>query len=374
MPAHTSIVTLLPCGEGFGPQKTGAIGLVVRDFVGHSKFQKHHTVYGSEPVPAFSECAYQPVQLSPWPLFRRSYRYVMGARSRFNQGVPHLIELHNRAIYVPWIRRSYPKTPLSFQLHNDPQTIRGLKTAPERQAFLKSVDAVYCVSNYLKARFLEGIEDPNHQVHVTPIGLDMVQFAPTTKVREPVILFVGRMISEKGALLLAQAVRHVLSRVPAPWRVEVIGAQKFGQSGIRSDYERQVVAELEPLADRVQYHGYLPFDQMLEKVRSAEIAVVPSQWQEPFGRTALEAMAAGAALIATPYGGLAEIIGDAALILDSNQPSEFADLLIRLIENPELRRSIQISGRKRAESKFNIQDQVAKLDQIRMHLLEKGTV
>ena len=111
---------------------------------------------------------------------------------------------------------------------------------------------------------------------------------------------------------------------------------------------------------------------MLEKIKTAEIAVVPSQWQEPFGRTALEAMAAGAALVATPYGGLAEILGDAALSIDSNQASDFADSLLGLIENTELRRSLQTKGRKRAESKFNIQDQVAVLDRIRMQLLEKG--
>ncbi|MEN8237039.1 MAG: glycosyltransferase family 4 protein [Pseudomonadota bacterium] len=370
--AHPSIVTLLPRGEGFSPQKAGAIALVVRDFVGHSKFQKQHTVFGSELNSAFPECDYQPIKLPPWPISSRSYRYFLGADSLFKQMAPQLIELHNRAIYVPWIKRAFPNAALSFQLHNDPQTIRGLQFAKQRQAFLQIVDVVYCVSEYLKTRFLEGVENHSNKVHVIPIGLDIDQIAPIMGERKPVILFVGRIIPEKGALLFAQAVRQVLSKVPTPWRVEMIGAQRFGQHDKKSDYERQVLSVLEPLGERVRYHGYLPFEQMLDKVEYAEIAVVPSQWHEPFGRTALEAMAGGAALVATPYGGLAEVIGDAALRVDSDKASDFAEAIERLIQNPGMRRTFQAKGLKRAEENFKIQDRVAELDRIRAQLFEKG--
>jgi len=374
MPNPPAIVTLLPCGEGFGPQKAGAIALIVRDFVGHSKFQKQHIVFGSELNPAFPECTYQSIKLSPWLMFSHSYRYVLSANSRMKQMSPQLIELHNRAIYVPWIRRAFPKAALSFQLHNDPQTIRGLKTTSQRQAFLGSVEVVYCVSEYLKKRFLEGIDDVYNQVHVVPTGLDVDQIAPVSGQRDPVILFVGRIIPEKGALLFAQAMRQVFDKVPAPWRVEIVGARRFGPHNTLSDYERQVRSVLEPLKGRVHYHGYLPFDQMLEKVQSAEIAVVPSQWKEPFGRTALEAMAGGAALVATPYGGLAEVVGDAALCVDSDRPSAFAVAVERLIHDEGLRRRLQAKGRKRVEEQFRIQAHVAKQDRIRAQLLEKGVL
>lgn len=373
MPVYPSIATLLPRREGFGPQKAGAIALVVRDFINYSTFCKNHVVLGSESIPSFPECVYQTVPLSLWPIFSQSNRYIRGACSKLSQNPPKLIELYNRAIYVPWIKKAFPKTALSFQLVNDPQTIRGLQTPRQRKAFLENVDVVCCISDYLKTRFLEGIEDHNNQVQMIPIGLDVNQIAPTTGKREPVILFVGRVIPEKGALIFAQAMRQVLSRIPAPWRVEMVGAQRFGQNNKLSDYERQVLSVLDPLGERVRYHGYLPFDQMLEKVKSAEIAVVPSQWNEPFGRTALEAMAAGAALVATPYGGLAEVIGDAALSVDSDQASDFANAIERLIQDADLRRTVQAKGRKRVEDKFRIQDHVAELDLIRAQLLKKGS-
>jgi len=108
-------------------------------------------------------------------------------------------------------------------------------------------------------------------------------------------------------------------------------------------------------------------------MKHAEIAVVPSQWEETFGRTALEAMAGGAALIATPYGGLAEIIGKAALCVDSHKASDFASAIVRLAQSKEFRRKIQVNCRARAEKNFEIRKLVQRLDKVRAKLLKKGS-
>ena len=80
----------------------------------------------------------------------------------------------------------------------------------------------------------------------------------------------------------------------------------------------------------------------------AAIVVVPSRWPEPFGLTALEAMASGAALVSSGRGGLAELTAGAALRVDPDRPDALADALRRLANDPSERRRLAEAGRLRA--------------------------
>ena len=102
---------------------------------------------------------------------------------------------------------------------------------------------------------------------------------------------------------------------------------------------------------------------------SAEIAAVPSMWEEPFGRAAVEAMAQGAALIASRRGALPEIAGDAALYVEPGDVAGFAATLRGLAQDVELRRRLQAAGRARAADLFEIGAATGRLDALRSRLL-----
>ncbi len=100
----------------------------------------------------------------------------------------------------------------------------------------------------------------------------------------------------------------------------------------------------------------------------AAIVAVPSRWQEPFGLTALEAMACGAALIATRRGGLPEVAGDAALYVDPDEPAGLAEAIIRLARDPDLRARMVEAGRARARQ-FGLPSATARLVAMRRGVL-----
>ncbi len=78
-------------------------------------------------------------------------------------------------------------------------------------------------------------------------------------------------------------------------------------------------------------HGYQPHGAVrCERMGRAAIAVVPSRWPEPFGLTALEAMAHGAALVCSRRGGLPEVAGDCALYAEPDEPGAIADAVLAL--------------------------------------------
>ncbi len=80
----------------------------------------------------------------------------------------------------------------------------------------------------------------------------------------------------------------------------------------------------------------------------AAIAVVPSRWPEPFGLTALEAMAHGAALICSRRGGLPEVAGEGALYADPDTPGAVAAAVLALATDADRRAALVAVARTRA--------------------------
>ncbi len=116
-------------------------------------------------------------------------------------------------------------------------------------------------------------------------------------------------------------------RLPG-WRAEIIGADRSRADSPDTRFVRGV-RDAARVAG-VTLHGYRDHPEVLAALAGAAIVVVPSRWQEPFGLTALEAMASGAALICSPRGGLPEVAGDAALYADPDDPAALADAILAL--------------------------------------------
>jgi glycosyltransferase involved in cell wall biosynthesis len=76
-------------------------------------------------------------------------------------------------------------------------------------------------------------------------------------------------------------------------------------------------------------------------IQQCEIAVVPSEWEEPMGGVALELLAAGRPLIVSRYGGLAECVGDAALLFDNGDHTMLAECMTRLLRDEKLRATLK---------------------------------
>ncbi len=240
---------------------------------------------------------------------------------------PDLVEVHNRPEIALYLARRFPRVALF--LHNDPQGMRGAETPPSAPAAAPA-GRVVAVSDHVRGRSWTGIEGD-----VSGAAQQHRRAARARKVRERLILFVGRMVADKGADVFVEACAAVLPRLPG-WRAEMVGADRFPPTARPPPFTDRLARQA--AAAGVRLRGYLPHDAAMERMGRAAIAVVPSRWPEPFGLAALEAMAHGAALICSRRGGLPEVAGDCALYADPDAPGAVAEAMLALAQDADRRR------------------------------------
>ena len=323
-------------------------------------------VVGTDPGPgAFAAPRLLPVSPVWWPPFGRTERYMAGVVRRLRALRPPLVEVHNRANLALDVARALPECRVVLFLHNDPQGMRRAREPSQRADLLRRMTVV-CVSEYLRDRFLDGLGGGD--VLVLPNAIELAALPARAAVREKVFLFVGRAVADKGADAFVRAFAGIRARLPG-WRAVLIGADRFYPGSAETPFLRA----LRPAAAAagVEMLGYLPHAAVLDAMARAAIVVVPSRWQEPFGLTALEAMASGAALICAPAGGLQEVAGDAAIYAPPDPPGALEAAMLALAHDADRRHALGQAGLARA-MQFDAPAARARLQALRMELLREA--
>lgn len=350
-----SVALVLPPREGFSSGNAGAIGLLVRRYAARAE-RFAPFVVGVAQQAVFPGVRFVAARPSWFPgNFAR--RYAGGVAAVLGRERPALVEVHNRPDVAWFLAGRLRDTPVVLFLHNDPQGMRRAGTAAERAALAGRLAGVVAVSAYLAGRFGAGAS-----VLPNGIALEDVPQAP----KERLILFAGRVVSDKGADSFVAACALALPQLPG-WRAEMVGADRFGADSPETPW----IAALRPRAAAagVAMLGYRPHAEVAALMARAAIVVVPSRWPEPFGLTALEALAAGAALLYAPRGGLPEVAGDAAVPVDPEDPAAIAAAIVALAGDPDRRAALGAAGRARAE-RFGMEKIGASLDALRSDVLD----
>ena len=365
------IAVVLPMREQVTSGHAGAVALNVLEFGRVSAFRDRLIVVGAaEPgdfaLPYHHVDVGRGVGLSmSWPFWHRaSDRYANAVADTILQHGSRLVEVHNRGrLFLQLARRLGPQTRMCLYLHNDPRTMEALETPIERVQLLERASIVYCLSDYIRNRLIDGVEGLSERVVVLPNGT--VSLPADRPTREGTILFVGRLIPEKGVEELFDALRHIAALLP-DWRVVIIGRAPERH---RSRYER-TLEELRAIwGERLVLKESVPHAEVMQAYALAAITVVPSRWQEPFGRTALEALAQGSAVIASRSGGLPEIVGPAGFLLDAVTPDAIEHAILTLARDPARREALGKAGERRARMHFDIALLSSRLDAWRDNLL-----
>ncbi len=299
-------------------------------------------------LPPFQDVDFRPVRPAFWAVGTGARRYTLAVERLLRGLAPDLIEVHNRPDAALFLAGRFPAVPCVLFLHNDPRGMRVATTPAARRLLLARLARVVSVSAFLRGLLLEGIgENEQAVVLPNPIECAVLPKPLPPAARSPLILFVGRMVSDKGADLFVAAAAAALPRLPG-WRAEMYGADRFGQASPETPY----LARLRRRAAEagIALHGYRPQAEVAAAMAEAAIVVVPSRWPEPFGLTALEAMAAGAALIASPRGALPEIAGGAARYADPDDPAALAETIVALARDALARALLGEAGRARART------------------------
>lgn len=369
MSEEPAILILLPHAEQFGPERPGAIALHVRDVTRASRFRDRIRIFGSAVERPFEGFDFHPLQPAWHGLRGRNIglaeRLLRWLRDRRDL----LVEVYNRPNMFAHLAARAPGLPLTLRLSNDPRTMRGARTAPERARILACAQAVFCVSDFIRQRFLEGLEgygpDVDRQkLHVAFNGIPRTLAAPPEKA--PLILFVGRIIAAKGVADLVAALERVLPRHPG-WQAEIVGTSQTRRKGEPTDFEMTLRERSARLGAQVRWPGYLPNDEVMARYRRAAIVVVPSLWDEPLARTAIEGLASGCAVLAYAKGGLPEVLRGRGLLIDRPAPEALARALDRVISDHALRAGLQDQAWQNYP--FGIEPLAARVDAVRERIL-----
>jgi len=202
---------------------------------------------------------------------------------------------------------------------------------------------IVCSSNMSKeVKGVFGLQ--SDKIEIIPNGVEVNQFAdkveeiraqemPDTGDTDRIILYVGRLVNEKGVQVLLEAVPMIADSVPNV-KLAIVG------TGPSEEMLKDKISQL-GLWDKVTMYGFVTDDMRNELYAKASVAVVPSLY-EPFGITALEAMAAKVPLVVSNVGGLDEIVKHEfnGMKFNSANPNELAANVIRLLTFPELREHV----------------------------------
>src|SRR3989440_1580880 len=140
------------------------------------------------------------------------------------------------------------------------------------------------------------------------------------------LIFVGRLVSDKGAGLLLDALKLVKTKP----RLTIVG-----DGPERTALEKQV-ADLE-LQSPVEFAGSRQGASLADLLCQHAVLVVPSIWREPFGIVALEGIACGCVAIGSAGGGLAEAIGPCGVTFPNGNLPALADAITRILNDPQER-------------------------------------
>lgn len=222
---------------------------------------------------------------------------------------PDVVQIDNRPDFAAELRTRLRTKKLVLNLHST--TFLQPRHISYNSAcnILRQADAVVCNSKYLQETVAERFRlSPNdwHPVVIYP-GVEADVFARPADSRRsgpdsPLqILFAGRIIPQKGALILVQAVQQLLY-MGVRTELTIVG---YSPAWARQ-YEKQLQHALRDLP--VRWVRGVPHQQIPTYYWQADLFVLPSQWDEAFGLVNLEAFAAGLPVVASALGGIPEVV------------------------------------------------------------------
>ncbi|MEO0644773.1 MAG: glycosyltransferase [Cyanobacteria bacterium J06650_10] len=234
---------------------------------------------------------------------------------------------------------------------------------------LKRISSKFiAVSNFIKDKLLQkGF--PSDKIRVHYIGVDTQKFSSSLQQkREPIILFVGRLIAVKGCEYLIRAMSQVQQIFPSSQLVVL------GDGPLKQKLE---ILSSQTLAN-YQFLGFQPLSVVKEWMARAKVFSVPSisdknGHTEAFGTVFLEAQSMGLPVVSSLSGGIPEAVehGKTGLLAPEKDATALAKYITMLLQDEQLwgRMSQNASGRVR--SHFDIRQQTKKLENIYLEVLQE---
>ena len=360
---------LLPYKEKFSKNKASSVSLTVANNLQFSKYKKQIRVFGHNVNDPMFKKNFVGIENS-WNFLKSKNENIALKMCKFvnrEQNTRQIIEIHNRPYLVNTIYTKLKnKNLITLFFHNDPLEMKGSFSVEDRKKLLSRSAKIYCVSNYIKMRFLIGITDNFNKVVVLHNGVKRMQkFMPK---KQKQIIYVGRIVKEKGVDLFVDSIREIYDDFK-DWNFKIIGSPRLGVSKW-DHFSRAVKKNFESLGNRTEMTGFINSKDLNNIMSKTSIIVIPSIWKEPFGLVAAEAMSNGVAIISSNSGGLPEIICDNGILISNINSKKIARQLKKIILDTSFLRELQKKSWK--NFRFDSKKISSKLDAHRQELFLKN--
>ena len=273
------ISTLLPYKENFSSEYAGAVSIFINGVNSKSKFKNDITVYGNTQYKNNLSSNYSNLSLKNKSLFVSSSNlYVDNFLKKKSVIKSDILEIHNRPNYVKKILL-LKKTKKILYFHNNPLQMKGSTSVNERLFLIRNLDKIVFNSFWTKNQFLVDLPNIYKKIDkLTVVYQSTIKRNINLSKKENIITFVGKLNSAKGYDLFGKASLKILKEFP-DWRVEVVG-----------DESREKITFNH---NRFKLNGFQNQRFVQNLYKKSSIAIICSRWNEPFGRTSLEASSNG---------------------------------------------------------------------------------
>ena len=345
------LLIVLPRRSPANWQIPNSVDLCVRDLVRASRFREATFIIGEHLHGIFDGFAMEHVsrKVSAHTVLLAAY----AAQTARSQGAD-LVVVHQHFQIAARLARLLPGR-VVFHAHGFYKSYSpGLISSVRRRMRLREIRrlaGLVHVSEACREHFARSWPEVRLPQAVIYNGLDFARWQPAAE-RQKEIVCVGRCVPEKGILEAAQAVSRVLPD-RAGWRARFVLSEAERNPGYTQEV-REILTQ-PAIRNRVEIEFNVPWPGIKERYERAAIGLVPSRWREPFGRTALEAHAGGAALISSGTGGLREVSRDFALFADPADVEMFAGAIRRLVDDRALRNALADGGARHVRDRFSIE-------------------
>lgn len=266
-----------------------------------------------------------------------------------------VIILNNRPGYAEVLDGKI-RAKLVYNLYNDKLN----NTTRSHQQIYDAASLIISTSNYISNQ-VRTIGDYGNKCITVYSGIELDKFSQAISSRikrkdlglnpsDFLLLFSGRVNKEKGVLELINAIQKL--RQYPDIKLLIIGSSFFGNTNKDDDFIQSLKKQAHIVKDRIIFTGFIPYNMMPDYLKIADVATIPSCWDDPFPTTVLEAQAMGLPIITTRRGGIPEeVTEENAIMLETDEHfiDNLANAILNLYQNPEKRQAMAKASLERSK-------------------------
>ena len=226
----------------------------------------------------------------------------------------------------------------------------------------KEYDELYgkfiVLNNFMVNQFIENKIIEKNRVYVLRNGINVKKFSKelTNEERDNlrnsygikkddiVIIYCGRLMKEKGVKELILAIKQLKNKDKV--KLVIVGSSNFGNKN-KTKYEEELLEISKDMKENIIFTGFIHNEDMYKIYKMADIAVVPSLWEDASPLVIVEQMASGLPIVSTISGGIPELVEDNALLVERDEKivNNLSKNIDYLIENPDKRNEMSEKGK-----------------------------